>query len=197
MEFRIVSVPSSLCINAVHFSNLPMQSPTYNKYYTYLTYVWCRHVLFMAFDSKIIGEKCVLPVAQGFCFCLQFYCAIFFFFNILLGLLLPWVGFRVCVWIEGCKLLFEHVCKITSPTNSIFWLFDGTREKCVARNDCGTNLKATFTVMTIALNWGQHIAVDSVGKPTPSRGSTYEARNSSDLIAFNWNRNDILMIYEP
>lgn len=36
---------------------LAKQSPTYNKYYTYLTYVRCRHVLFIALDSKIIGEN--------------------------------------------------------------------------------------------------------------------------------------------
>lgn len=95
MEFRIGSVPSSFLHKRspdfFHYILLAKskqkqqqqqeqqrQSPTYNKYYTYLTYVWCRHVLFIAFDSKIIWGE-MFPRYRCACFCFsdvpRFYCS--------------------------------------------------------------------------------------------------------------------------
>lgn len=111
MECRIASVTSPLCICAgvVAAPQVAKQSLTYNKYYTYLTYVWCRHVLFIALDSKIIGEN-------GFRFLLFLFDEFIVFFFLLS---FPNFTYIYCCTVkheQNCELLFEHVCKIKAPT---------------------------------------------------------------------------------
>lgn len=157
----------SLCIRTTRLQQPPLaeQSPTYNKYYTYLTYVWCRHVLFIALDRKIIGEKCSwfrLSLLSDFI--MLFFCCCHFTMSILHILYDAVRNFE-----HNVNFVFEHVWKIKEPNPML--LVSLTRNMYFEqwwylRNKS----KTTFTVMTIALNWGQHIVTDFVeNKHTTNR----------------------------
>lgn len=146
---------------------LAKQSPTYSKYYTYLTYVWCRHVLFIALDSKIIGEN----GSRFLLFLFDEFIVLFVFFSF------PNFTYKHCRTMkheQNGELLFEHVCKIKAPT------------KCDARGelDLRNKSKTAFTVMTIALNWGQHIVVSTDENKHSNHGGREGKGSWSNLIAF-------------
>lgn len=146
LAWKSVSFPlhRSFCIRTTRPQQPPLaeQSPTYNKYYTYLTYVWCRHVLFIALDRKIIGEKCSwfrLSLLSDFImlfFLLSFHNVDFTYCTMLCVISsIMWILYlstygklknRIrccwCLWLEICTLNNDDICGTNQKPHSQLWL---------------------------------------------------------------------------
>lgn len=97
------------------------------------------------------------------------YCCITFVFGCAPVLLFCWclgfvviagvgvVNFTYCPLHDGTfTFIRAHMQNVDAPHTYSHWLYP---ELWSYTDHCETNRKATFTIMTIALNWGQHIAI--------------------------------------